>query len=64
VKVTADYGLCQGHAECTVEAPEVFALGDNSQVLILDSSPPIALVDKVQAAVRFCPTHALTLEGS
>jgi ferredoxin len=62
MKVAADYGLCQGHAECTVEAPEVFALSDRDQVQILDPTPPDALADKVRAAVRFCPTHALTLE--
>jgi ferredoxin len=64
VKVIADYDLCQGHAECTVEAPEVFALGDNAQVTILDASPPDALADKVRAAVRYCPTHALSIEES
>ena len=64
MKVTADYDLCQGHAECTVEAPEVFALGDDGQVTILDVMPPPALRDKVQAAVRYCPTHALRLEDS
>ena len=62
MKVVADYDLCQGHAECTVEAPEVFALGDNDQVTILDASPPPLLAEKVHAAVRFCPTHALSIE--
>jgi ferredoxin len=62
MKVAADYGLCQGHAECTVEAPEVFALGENAQVQILDATPPESLEDKVKAAVRYCPTHALRIE--
>jgi ferredoxin len=62
MKVAADYGLCQGHAECTVEAPEVFALGDNAQVQILDPTPPASLADKVITAVRYCPTHALRIE--
>jgi ferredoxin len=64
MKVTADYDLCQGHAECAVEAPEVFALGANNQVVILDSAPPAAVTGKVRAAVRYCPTHALTIEES
>ncbi|MFL6239361.1 MAG: ferredoxin [Actinomycetes bacterium] len=62
MKIAADYDLCQGHAECTVEAPEVFVLGDNDQVRIVDASPAAELADKVRAAVRYCPTHALTLE--
>jgi ferredoxin len=62
MKVAADYGLCQGHAECTVEAPEVFALGDNALVQILDAAPSETVADKVRAAVRYCPTHALRIE--
>ena len=62
MKVAVDYDLCQGHAECTVEAPEVFELGDNEQVRLLDASPPDLLVEKVRAAVRYCPTHALSIE--
>ena len=62
MKVAADHDLCQGHAECTVEAPEVFKLGDNDQVQILAPSPPDSLADKVRAAVRYCPTHALRIE--
>ena len=62
MRIVADYDLCQGHAECTVEAPEVFELGDNDQVVILQESPPDALTEKVRAAVRYCPTHALRIE--
>ena len=62
MKVVADYDLCQGHAECTVEAPEVFTLGEQGRVTILDAQPPAILADKVRAAVRYCPTKALTLE--
>jgi len=62
MKVRADYGLCQGHAECTVEAPGVFALGESGQVQILDETPPESLADQVKAAVRYCPTHALRIE--
>jgi ferredoxin len=62
MRVVADYDLCQGHAECTVEAPEVFTLGDNNQVKILEPAPPDSLAEKVRTAVRYCPTHALRIE--
>lgn len=62
MRVAVDYDLCQGHGECTVEAPEVFALSEGDQVQILDPMPPDSLTDKVRAAVRYCPTHALSLE--
>jgi ferredoxin len=62
VRVVADHDLCQGHAECTVEAPEVFTVPDKGKVSILLDAPPDALMDAVRAAVRYCPTHALRLE--
>jgi len=32
-----------------------------SVVIILDESPPEELRAEVEAAVKFCPTHALTI---
>jgi ferredoxin len=63
MKVTVDRDLCQGHAECTVEAPEVFALPDGAaQVVVLTPSPDPSRHDAVRTAVRYCPTHALRIE--
>ena len=59
--VSADLDLCQGHAECTVEAPQVFALVDG-HVSILIERPQVELVDGVHNAVRYCPTHALRIK--
>jgi len=65
MKVTVDRDLCQGHAECTVEAPAVFTLPDGAaQVEILDPTPPDDLLEVVRNAVKYCPTHALRLEES
>jgi ferredoxin len=60
-RVTVDEDLCQGHAMCELEAPEVFSV---------PKSPPVTLlrdvtesdVEAVRAAVRHCPTGALTLQ--
>ena len=62
MRVVVDRDLCQGHAECTVEAPEVFAVLGKGQVTILDESPAADLMEAVRAAVRYCPTHALRIE--
>jgi len=59
MRVTADLDLCQGHAMCVLEAPEVFAADD--QVRILDDHPDESLRDAVRNAVAYCPTMALTL---
>jgi ferredoxin len=62
MKVHVDRDLCQGHAECTVEAPAVFALPNGvSQVeLIVDAVPDDQLA-AVRTAIKYCPTHALSL---
>ncbi|MEZ5383604.1 MAG: cytochrome P450 [Microthrixaceae bacterium] len=60
--VVVDQVLCQGHAVCQSEAPQVFSVDTTAnQVHIADRHPPDALRPQVEAAVRYCPTHALTI---
>jgi len=61
MRVVVDTDLCQGHGVCESEAPEVFAVGRDHQVEVLDPSPPEDQRSAVEAAVRFCPTHALSI---
>ena len=61
MRVTVDLDLCQGHGVCESEAPEVFGLGKDHKVRILDEQPPEDQRGPIGEAVRFCPTHALTL---
>lgn len=64
-RVRVDLGLCQGHAVCVSEAPEIFRLnGRQTAVEVLQADVPAALRDRVAAAVKHCPTHALTIEES
>ncbi|WP_063041682.1 ferredoxin [Nocardia pseudovaccinii] len=61
MKIIADLDLCQGHAVCQAEAPEVFAVAKRGQVEILAPNPgPEARADAEQA-VRYCPTQALSI---
>lgn len=62
MRVVVDRDLCQGHAACEEEAPEVFRVpkGADSVVLLLPE-PPESLREKVQAAVKYCPTRALRI---
>ncbi len=62
MKVVVDRDLCQGHGVCESEAPAVFKVSKNGVLEILDESPPEALRAQVEAAVTFCPTHALRIE--
>ncbi|HVT64400.1 MAG TPA: ferredoxin [Mycobacteriales bacterium] len=61
MKITIDRDLCQGHAMCEIEAPEVFKVGRADQVELLVERPDTAHEDAVRLAVKYCPTHALSI---
>ncbi|HVW80847.1 MAG TPA: ferredoxin [Mycobacteriales bacterium] len=63
MRVRVDYGLCQGHAMCEVEAPAVFKVGRADQVEVLPDAVPDEHEAAVRLAVKYCPTRALTIEG-
>jgi len=62
-RVRVDLDLCQGHAVCASEAPEVFAVDkqENKVRLLVDIVPP-RLREKTERAVQYCPTHALKID--
>jgi sterol 14-demethylase len=60
-RVAVDEDLCQGHAVCESEAPEVFSVGRDHRVKILQVKPPEGSREQVEAAVRHCPTGALSI---
>jgi len=63
VRIKVDRDLCQGHGVCRSEAPELFDVDrESEQVIVKDESPPESLREKLNAAVRYCPTHALSVE--
>lgn len=64
MRIEADLDLCQGHAMCQLEAPEIFDVPKRGTVIILDRTPPPALRIRVESAVRNCPTQALTIVES
>ena len=65
VRVTADLDLCQAHQMCQGEAPSVFGFDqDADRVAVLDEHPDESLRPAVQAAVRYCPAMALSIEES
>jgi sterol 14-demethylase len=62
VKVVVDRVLCQGHGVCESEAPAVFAVSKKGVLVVLDEAPPEDQRAQVEAAVKFCPTHALRIQ--
>ena len=65
MRVVADLDLCQGHQMCQGEAPDVFGFdADADLVTLLDDNPDDSLRPQVEAAVRYCPAMALSIEES
>ena len=63
MKVVVDYDLCESNALCMDAAPEVFEVREDNFLYILQENPPESLRAKVEAAVRGCPTKAISVEG-
>jgi ferredoxin len=62
MRIVVDVGLCQGHAMCELEAPEVFRAPSGGPVEVLLPDVPLEHQEAVRAAVRYCPTRALSVE--
>ncbi|MDZ4233611.1 MAG: ferredoxin [Dietzia sp.] len=60
-RVELDEDLCQGHAMCELEAPDVFRVPKRGVVEILNPEPPDEIREDVERAIDMCPTRALTL---
>ncbi len=64
LRIRLDRDLCQGHAVCVGEAPDVFALAADGKVSLHPGmeAPPPATHEAVRAAARYCPTRTIQLE--
>ncbi len=62
MRIVVDRDLCQGHAACEGEAPEVFSVSTKGELTVLVPAPPEELRAAVELAVKYCPTHALSIE--
>jgi sterol 14-demethylase len=60
-RIAVDRDLCQGHAVCEGEAPDLFQVSKQGDLTVLDERPPDDARAAAEAAVRFCPTHALSI---
>jgi ferredoxin len=61
VRITIDRDVCVGSGNCAFWAPGVFDLDDEGTAVVLD--PEAADAEHVQAAVRGCPTQAISVDG-
>jgi len=63
VRAIVDLGVCQGYANCVVEADRIFDIDEETDkaFVLVDVVPDDALED-AQRAVAACPVAAITLE--
>ena len=59
MKIEIDWDLCQGHGNCTGDAPDVFRLTEDGKLEVLQWEPPKEQWSNVDSAVRYCPTQAI-----
>lgn len=61
MRIAVDYDQCEANAVCMGIVPEVFEVGDDDQLTVLQETPPGNLLDQVRQAVDSCPKRALSL---
>lgn len=65
-RIKVDIDLCQGHAVCMSEAPEVFFVDEEREmypkVQVLQSTVTAELRDKVMNAAKYCPNRVIRIE--
>ena len=62
MKVVVDLSICDLHGLCVETAPEVFQIGKDGSLHVLNETPPEDLRAKGGAAGRDCPTGAISIE--
>lgn len=61
-RITLDLDLCQSHAVCAGDAPEVFKVDGLGKVALITDTPDASLSAKVEAAAAHCPTRTIRIE--
>lgn len=61
-KINIDRELCQGHATCMSEAPELFQVDDDGNLTVLQENPTLDLLEKAKQAEKYCPNKAIKIE--
>lgn len=60
----ADFGACQGYANCVDAAPDVYDIDDEGVVVLLKEEITDEERPRIEEAARSCPVSALIIEES
>lgn len=64
MRIHIDPDRCTGHGVCEAIAEDIFEVGDDGLVRLLQDPPPEKRREDIDQAVQQCPTLALRLEES
>ncbi|MFB9313472.1 ferredoxin [Nocardioides plantarum] len=61
MKILVDYDRCEGHGLCAEQAPAIFEIDDDGDLIyhLGDAEVPEAEVDAAHRAIAHCPVAAL-----
>lgn len=62
MKIVLDENRCSSLGLCESVAPDVFEVGDDGALQVLDANPPEDQRRLMEQAVASCPTSALSIE--
>ncbi len=60
-KIEVDWGLCESNGVCMGIIPEVFQLGDDDMLTVLQEEVTPENEAQVRDAVRQCPRQAISI---
>ncbi|MGA7419912.1 MAG: ferredoxin [Acidimicrobiales bacterium] len=61
MRIVVDFARCEGNGQCVTDAPDVFDLDAEDNLIVHDYEPPPEQWAQVEAAVRSCPKRALAI---
>jgi ferredoxin len=64
MRIAIDQNRCEGHGQCAVSAPDIYALDDDGYVQVLVAELPEQLIERAKAGARSCPMAAIVVVAS
>lgn len=61
MRIVIDWNLCESNAVCEQLVPEVFRVGEDDELEVLDEHPPEELRARLDEAVNRCPKAAISI---
>jgi len=61
-RIIVDRELCQGHATCMAEAPELFKVDAAGNLTVLQENPSLDFLAKARQAEKYCPSKAIKID--